>query len=510
MQAKTKVLVNTIVLYAKAVINTLIALVSVPLILKALGQSDYGLFNLVAGVIALLSFLNASMTVSTQRFMSVAMGEGNSEKLNLIYNTSFSLHVIIGIFVIFLFESFAPIVFSGFLKIEPDRIQAAVTVYQILIVSTFCTIMSVPLNAVLNANENLIVFAFLHILEALLKLLLAIILLYCPFDKLIFYSIGIALITVGVYFLKFVYIIRKYHNLNLHPKLYFDKTLFKEMFGFAGWNTFGSIALLGRNQGVAMIMNVFYGTIINAAYGIANQINGQMSYISSTLQQAINPQLMKSEGMSDRLRLIRISYISCKYSVLAICLPAIPLIIEMAYVLKLWLSDTPKFTVIFSQLILMLTIVAQYSSGIQSSIQSVGRIRPYFFTVSSILLLNIPVAYCLLENGFPPPYAIVCFIFTEFLSLITRLLFARKYVGISLRDYFSKVVLKTVVPMFSAAIPVCLIHILMPESFLRLLSVCMLYAAIYLVIVWLFAFNKSERDYFIKLIPFKRKRSNVG
>lgn len=509
MQAKTRVMVNTAVLYGKAVITTILSLISVPIILRALGQSDYGLYNLLAGVIAMLSFLNASMTVSTQRFLSVTMGEGNSEKLNFIYNTSITLHLIIGLFVILLFEVFAPLLFSGFLSIEPERVAAAKIVYQVLVISTFFTIISVPFNAVLNAYEDLVVFAIIHIFEALLKLLVALMLIYCTWDRLIYYSVGIAIIAIVVFLIKLVYVYIKYKQLTLSIKKFFSREQFNQMFGFAGWNTMGSVALLGRNQGIAIVMNVFFGTLINAAYGIANQINGLMSYLSSTLQQAINPQLMKSEGMNDRERLIRISFISSKYSVLAICLPAIPLIIEMPYVLLLWLRDIPPYTIVFSQLVLTLTIVAQYSSGIQSLIQSVGRIRPYFITVSLILLLNIPLSYFLLKMGCPPYYTIICFIILEAVALLIRLLFARKYVGVSIRNYLKSVLFPTLLPLFCAGVPSYLLHITIPESFSRLVLISAVYAIIYLIMAWIFSLGKSEKDYFIKVLPLKRKRDNI-
>ena len=505
MQTKTRVLVNTVVLYGKAVITTVLSLISVPIVLKALGQSDYGLYNLVAGIIAMLSFLNASMTVSTQRFMSVSMGTGNREEINSIYNTSIILHLIIGLFVVLLFEVFAPVVFSGFLNIDIERIGAAKIVYQVLIVSTLFTIVSVPFNAVLNAYENLVVFAIIHIVEALLKLLVAIVLIYSTFDRLILYSIGIALISVVIFVAKLVYISYKYRKLTLQPQRFFNKEQFVKMFGFAGWNTLGSVALLGRNQGVAMVMNVFYGTLINAAYGVANQINGLMSYISSTLQQAINPQLMKSEGMNDRNRLIRISYLSCKFSVLAICFPAIPLIIEMTYVLTLWLKDVPLYTIAFSQLVLTLTIVAQFSSGIQSSIQSVGRIRPYYITVSAILLLNIPISYIFLKEGFPPFYVIVCFIILEVLSLFTRLLFARKYVGISIQEYLKRVMYPISITLLCAGLPALSLHVLLQQSFIRLVLVCITYAVVYIIVAWLVVLEKNEKEYFSNIIPFLKR-----
>jgi O-antigen/teichoic acid export membrane protein len=483
-------------MYAKAIITTLISLVSVPLILKALGHSDYGLYQLIGGVIAMLSFLNASMTVATQRFLSVSMGENSSGKLNIIYNVGFISHLIIALFLFIIFEAFEPFVFSGLLNVAEERVFAAKIVYQVIILSTVSTVLSVPFDAVLNAHENLIVFAIIHIIDSVLKLILALVLIYSPIDRLIFYAIGMGLIAVLALLMKYYYIKWKYRDLQLKPRRYFDREQFKKLFGFAGWNTMGSMALIGRNQGIAVVLNVFHGTIINAAYGIANQINSLMNYLSQTLQQAINPQLMKSEGMRNRERMMRISYISCRFSVLIICLPAIPLIIEMPYVLKLWLKEVPQYTVILSQLVLTLTIVTQYSSGIQAAIQSVGKVRSYYITVSSFILLNIPISYVLLKLGLPPYYTVICFIGIEIITLVVRLVFVKKYVGISLIHYFKEVILITIITMLSGAIPSYLVHLLLPESFVRLIIVCLLYIIIYIVVAWFIALDSNQKDYF--------------
>lgn len=500
MQTKTRVILNTAVMYVKAIITMLISLVTVPLILKALGHSDYGLYQLIGGVIAMLSFLNSSMTVSTQRFMSVSMGENDADKLNTIYNVGFVLHLLISVLILFLLEAFKPLIFSGFLNIESDRMFAAQIVYQILIISTILTVLSVPFNAALNAHENLTVFALIEIIDSLLRLLLAFVLIYSPIDRLVFYSIGMGIVAVVVFTMKFLYVRYKYKYLVLKPRRYFDKKQFSKMFGFAGWNTMGSMALIGRNQGISVVLNVFYGTIINAAYGIANQVNSLMNYLSQTLQQAINPQLMRSEGMKDRERMMRISYISCKYSVLIICLPAIPLIIEMPYVYKLWLNNIPPYSVVLTQLVLVLTIVSQYSSGIQSAIQSVGRVRSYYITVSLLLLLNVPLSYFILRAGYPPYYTVVCFIGVEIVTLITRLIFVKKYVGIEIKKYFFEVVFPTVITMVVSSVPAFFIYTTMTESFGRLVLVCSIYAISYVTLAWFLVLDTEQKKYLQSMI----------
>lgn len=494
MNSSKRVMFNSIVLYIKIIITMLISLVSVPMILHALGKSDYGLYNLVAGIIAMLAFLNSSMAITTQRYLSVAIGEKNLDKLNNIYNVALILHLGIGLIIVALFEICALFLFDGTLNIEPERIQAAKIIYQFIVVSTFFTIISVPYTAVMNAKENMLTFSIIAIIDSLLKLGLAFYLGRCPFDRLIVYGGGVALISFLSMFFYRIYVKVKYKEFKVNFMTYYSKESLIQMLGFTGWNTLGAVAMIGRNQGIAIIFNLFCGTIANAAYGIANQINGVLGYFSTTFQKALNPQLMQSEGMHNRTRLIRISMISSKYSVWVIALFAIPLIMEMPYVLKIWLKDVPEYTLRLSQLILVLSIVYQYSVGLMSSIQAVGRIRNYFIVMSVLILLNLPICYFLLKLGSPLYYCLIVFIVLEFISLIVRLLMANKLVGIKVVDFVKSVVFPTSLSMIISLVISLPCHLLMKESFFRLITVCLIYLIVYIVIAWFFVFDKEVKQ----------------
>lgn len=489
MNHTQKVMFNSIVLYTKIIITMLISLVSVPMILNALGKSDYGLYNLIAGVISMLSFLNSSMSITTQRYLSVAMGENNKDKLNTIYNVSLVLHFVVGLVIVLLFEICYMFIFDGFLNIEPNRIHAAKVVYQFIVASTFFTIVSVPYGAVMNAKENMLAFSIIAMIDSMLKLILAFYLSRCSFDRLVIYGGCIALISFMNVLFNQIYVRIKYKEFKISPIKFFNKDYFIKMLGFSGWNTLGAIAMIGRNQGIAVIFNLFCGTVANAAYGIANQINGVLGYFSSTFQRALNPQLMQSEGMYNRSRLISIALKSSKYSVWVIALFAIPLIIEMPYVLKLWLKEVPEYTLRLSQLVLVLAIVYQFSVGLMSSIQAVGKIRNYFITMSILILLNLPICYFILKNGFPLHYCIVVFIIIEFISLITRLFMAHKIVGIRIKDFVMKVFLPNILCIIAGGLVAMIFHFLMEESFLRVVFVSMSYLFVYLVIAWYFVFD---------------------
>ncbi len=489
MNHTQKVMFNSIVLYVKIIVTMLISLVSVPMILNALGKSDYGLYNLIAGVISMLSFLNSSMSITTQRYLSVAMGENNKDKLNTIYNVSLVLHLVVGLVIVLLFEICYMFIFDGFLNIEPNRIHAAKVVYQFIVASTFFTIVSVPYGAVMNAKENMLAFSIIAMIDSMLKLILAFYLSRCSFDRLVIYGGCIALISFMNVLFNQIYVSIKYKEFKISPIKFFNKDYFIKMLGFSGWNTLGAIAMIGRNQGIAVIFNLFCGTVANAAYGIANQINGVLGYFSSTFQRALNPQLMQSEGMNNRSRLISIALKSSKYSVWVISLFAIPLIIEMPYVLKLWLKDVPEYTLRLSQLVLVLAIVYQFSVGLMSSIQAVGKIRNYFMVMSILILLNLPICYFILKKGFPLHYCIVVFIIIEFISLITRLLMAKRIVGIRFKNFVIEVFLPNILCIIAGGIFAAIAHFLMEESFLRIVLVSLSYLFVYLVVAWYFVFD---------------------
>lgn len=501
MNTTNRIIFNTIILYAKMLIVMFINLWTIPLLLRALGQSDYGLYQLVAGVITMLTFINAAMTVSTQRYMSVAMGESNNEKrLNTIYNVSLLLHLVIGLGIVIILEILTPFLFHGFLNIDPDRIGAAEWIYQFLIISTFFTILSVPFDAELNAYENMMVFAIISIIDAVLRLAIVLALPYLSGDLLIIYGAGMAVIAILNAVIKYGYTRKRYTS--MYPSIdCLDKNTFKEMFGFAGWNTFNAFAITGRNQGIAIILNLFLGTIVNAAYGIANQINGLLVYFSATLQKSFNPQLMKSEGMKDNNRMLRYSFSLSKMSIIAISILALPIIFEMPYLLSLWLGDNvPQYTIEFSRYTLIISIIFLSSTGLMSAIQSHGIVQKYTITIACALTLNLPLTYFILWFGLSIHYVMLGMIVIEILCLGIRLYFARSLCQLSVKEFITRIIL----PLYgiSGLTALCLwgITLFFSPSFIRLCITVALSIIVYLPLTYYVVLSDVERLNILKAI----------
>lgn len=491
-RASTRVAFNTMILYAKMLITMGISLYSTRLVLNALGVSDYGIFNLIAGVIAMLSFLNAAMTTSTQRYLSFHQGTGDFEMQKKIFTNSWILHIAIGVIVVVLLLTLVPFLFSGFLNIPLDRIPMAKALYYFMSASVFFTIIAVPFTASLNTHENMLWIAIVNIIESFIKLGIAISLLYfIQNERLIVYGVLMAILSVISFALYAAYCLKKYDECNVR-NYQIDKPLIKELGGFAGWNVFGSLCAVGRFQGLAVILNMFFGTAVNAAYGIANQILGQLQFFSGTMLRAINPQIMQSEGMNDRQRMLRLSTIASKFGFFLLAFIAIPCIFEMPVILKLWLKNVPDNTVIFCNLTLIGAMFMQLTVGLQSAFQATGKIKYYQLIVGGLILSNLPIAYCLLLAGLPSYSVLVSYICLEFVACFTRLFLLKKLAGLSIREYILSVFVKVFLPLLTIIATCWLITNYLKFDF-RFLVTITISIVVFAITIYFTGFCKDEK-----------------
>lgn len=447
MSSVNKVALNTAILYSRMLITMGISLYSTRLILNALGSTDYGIFNLIAGVIAMLSFLNTAMATSTQRFLSFHQGKKDIHMQKKVFTNSLLLHICIGVLIVLCLEVAGIFLFNGFLNIPNDRIHQAETVYHFMSVTVFFTIIAVPFTGSLVAHENMLWVAIVNIIETLLKLGIAILLMYLQTDKLIVYGLLTASISILSLILYLVYCFREYEDCTLENLTVVDVPVIKQLTSFAGWNLFGSLCGLGRSQGIAILLNIFFGAVINAAYGIANQVAAQMNFFSSTMLRVLNPQIMKSEGANDRQRMLRLSMIASKFGFFLLAFFAIPCIFEMSTILNLWLSNVPENTSAFCRLMLLGALVNQLTIGLQSAAQATGRIKAYQAIVGSVLLLNLPIAYILLKFGYPAYSVLIGYAVIEAIACVLRIFFLKYLAGLSIREYISRVFMREVIPV---------------------------------------------------------------
>jgi O-antigen/teichoic acid export membrane protein len=449
MNPSNRVIYNTLILYAKMILTVGITLYSVRLILNALGASDYGIYNVVGGVISALSFLQGAMTVSTQRYMSYYRGTQDISKQETIFGSSVILHFGLGLFIILILFFIQPLIFSHFLNIPEERISIAGTIYYFMSFSMFCTVMSVPFIASLNARENMLYIAVIGIVQVLLTLLLAVYLSFSSMDRLLLYGAGSCLVQFVTLILYVIYCTKKYEECNIRSIRTPNKKVTKELLSFTGWNTFGALSGICKSQGVAIVLNLFMGTVVNAAYGIANQISNQLNFFSSTMLRAINPQIMQSEGANNRERMLRLSIIASKFGFYLIALFAIPVMFEISSILSWWLKSVPDNTAMFCQMILLSIMINQLTIGLQSAIQATGRIKNYMIFVGSTKIMMIPVAFLFLKWNLPLISVMIAYVIFEFTAGILRLICLKVYGQLSIKYFIRNTFFKEILPVAS-------------------------------------------------------------
>lgn len=493
MKAGSRIIMNTGILYARMAITVFISLYATRLILTALGVTDFGIFNVVAGAISMLTFLNSAMASATQRFMSYAEGAGDFQKVKSIFNVSVVLHLIIALLVLLLLEVVGYFLFNGILKIPEARIDVAKLIFQFMIISTLFTIISVPYDAVINTHENMMLFAVLGVIEALFKLAIALYITYSAFDHLTAYGFLTAGLSIMLLIIRRMYCLRKYEECKINLKQHFSKPVFKEMTGFAGWTFLGSSSSMLANYGQGILMNMFFGTVVNAAQGISGQVSGQLGAFAVTMLKALNPIIDKSEGAGNRELMIKASLTGTKAAFLLLIFFYIPVFIEMPYIFNLWLKNVPEYAIIFCRLLLLRNLVEQLYITISSSISAVGNIRKFQIYVSILRFAPLLISYVLFYYKGPPYSLYLVFIGYSISESILTLYFSNKYYNLSiplfLKEVIGRCILMVVLSTMLSLIP----YVIMGEGIVRLITISFVSSLSLTITAWYIGFNSEER-----------------
>ncbi len=492
MKSASKVIMNTGFLYTKMLITILISLYSTRLILSALGAVDYGIFNLIGGVIGMLAFINGSMVIATQRYLSISLGAGDMPRLKAVFTSSVILHLLISLFIVFSLEIAGLFLFNGALNIPAERIGTAKTIFHFMVISTFFTINAVPYDASINTHENMLVDALVGIFESLVKLGIAVLLIYVNSDKLVLYGLLSACLTILIRVIKSTYCLKKYEECKINYRIKPDYALIKEMTGFAGWNLFGYFCSVLKSQGLAILLNMFFGILVNAAYGVANQVNSNIKHFSTNMIRAIMPQITKSEGSGNRDRMLRLSILASKMSFFLLAFFAVPIIVEMNFVLDIWLEKVPENAVIFCQLILLLSMMYQITIGTMTAVTSVGNIKSFQIAVGAIEIFNLPAAYFLLKMGLPAYFVFINSIFWEFIAGNMRIWYAHKIANLNIREFLTRTMfLSFLTAGFAAFLAYLLTQVFQP-SLLRAAAVFMVTSVTMVLMGWFVVLTKEE------------------
>ncbi len=481
---------NTLLLYIRSIFLIFIGLYTSRVILLSLGVEDFGIYNVIGGVVTMFTMISSSMTAASQRFISYALGEGDATKLRKIFSTSVTLHIIIAVGVTLLIEIFGSWFFYTKLNIPSQRMDVAFWVLQLSIATLFVNILSVPFNSAIIAHEKLSAFAYLSILEGILKLVIALCLILATFDYLLLYAILMFMVSVLIQSVYVIYSKTKFAETR-HIRLALEHQIFKEMFSFASWNMLGSASFLLRNQGVDILLNLFFGVTINAAKGICNQVQASVYQFVTNFQTAVTPQLTMSVAQQNFSRTHELIIRGGRYSFYMLSLFAVPLIVATPEILELWLKKVPNYSVIFVRWTLVYLLLDTLSRFLINAVLAYGKIKVYQIVVGITKILTLPFVYIWLLLGGDPVSGILANIIIEIGCLAFRLYFNKKYNGLSCIDYICKTILPCWGIFILALIPSLIIrsHITTNIFFLSADSII-----ITLVVIACFGFNKEERQ----------------
>lgn len=497
---------NTLVLYIQMFVSMLIGLYISRVVLNVLGVEDFGLYNVIGGVVAMFGVLNSAMASSTSRFITFELGRGNNDRLKLVFSVSLLIHILIALLICVLAETVGLWFLKTRMQIPPVRMQAAIWVFHFSIISAFISIINVPYSAVIIAHEKMGVFAYFAILDMVLKLVVVFLLQAVDFDKLKVYAMMLVIAQVIMQIIYWGYCFRKFDE--ARGGIRWNKPLFKEMASFAGWSMFGDSAVLLFTQGVNILLNIFFGATVNAARGIAVQVQGVISRFISGFQTALNPQITKSYAANDLTYMHKLIYVSSKYSFFLLLLLSMPIFLDIENLLVWWLKIVPEHTVNFVRVMLLISLVDSLANPLVFAAKATGRIKIYQSILGSLLLLVVPLGYVALKFGLPPESVFIVHLIIVIIGQIVRVWLIRNMIELPLREYLVQVVYKCfIVLLISPIVPFILYHLL-DESIYRFIVIVVTSCVSILTIGYVLALDKSEKLFLIdsvKLIAKKYK-----
>lgn len=441
---------NTVFLITRTVVTSLVGLFTVRELLKVLGAESYGLFNLVFGIALLFSFINSAMISSTQRYLSYHMGTESADTLRQVWKSSFFLHLIIGIFVCLLLLVFKNIFIFNILNIDEGMISSAVFIYYGSIATVFITIMQSPFNALVLSHEKMSFYAWISLASAALKLAVVYILYILTSNKLENYTL---LYFSSSFIIFAIYVLYcKYNFSYIFAKTKFNPVLTKEIFFYSSWNLYGSFAAVSKSQGINIILNIFFGVLINAAYAVTNTVSSVISTLINSVTAAINPQIYKSYAQKDNQRNFDLITYGSKYSYLFAVFLISPLYLSTEVIMGLWLESVPDYSVEFIKLTLVATVINCLSGPLMTGIQATGEIKAYQIIVGFVVFANLPISYALLYLFEEPTIPFLVSIVIAIVSMYLRLLFLNRLTGYDISSFFKNALLPSVLVTLSFSV----------------------------------------------------------
>ena len=486
---------NTLLLYVRMLFGMLVSLYTSRVILQTLGVEDYGVYNVVGGVITMFTFLNSAMSSATSRYITFEIGKGNMEQLKKVFSTSLQIHAVIALLIVILGETVGLWFLMNELVIPVGRMDAAMWVYQCSIVSCVVGIMSVPYNADIIAHEKMSAFAYISVLESILKLAIVYLLVVLPFDKLKVYAVLVLMVGLLIRYIYTRYCHKHFEESHYIHRI--DKSLLKGMSSFAGWSFWGNLAAILYSQGLNMMLNIFFGPVVNAARGIAIQIQSVVQQFVYNFQMALNPQITKTYASGELDRMHSLMFRSARFSFMLLFFLSLPIMLETNYILTLWLGIVPENTVIFARIIIAISLIYTIANPCVIANQATGKVKVYQAVVGGLLLLILPISYIVLKMGAPAYSVFIVHFCVESVAQFARMYMLRNMIDLPLWSYVKNIYLPIMgVVLLSVVLPM-LVYNNMQEGIIRLLTVgmtCVISVAITSLFVGM---TRNERTFLI-------------
>lgn len=502
MEPTKRIILNTAVQYVRTFLSMIIMLVSTRILLKTLGDSDYGLYAVVGSTVFMIGFITVSLASSTQRFLSFSHGVGNKQELRVIFSNAFYLHLFIALLIATVMGILGS-TFIGSLKISSDKVDAASFVYVMVLLMTLITFVTAPLRALFVARENILFVSIVEVIDALLKLLGTISLQYISCDSLKVYSVIMLSVSCFNLLAYAIYAFARYEECHIPSPRELSRSCLKKLTGFAVWNVYSVGSGVVRTQGLAVIVNHFLGTLVSAAYGISQQVYNAVSFIAMSILNAVNPQLMKAEGAGNRTLMLQLSTKESKYSFLMLSLLLIPLVMEMPAILDFWLDDVPEHAVMFCRFVLIAYIWDQTTIGLTSANQAIGKIRNYSLLISTTRLMTLPLAWLCLKKGYDVSVVMTVYLAIDVLIGFMRIPFLKVTGGLCVKSYCQEVYLRCFLPAFGI-LAISWLVTQIPDFDYRFVVTEVLSVLTGIALIYPFALTNSERDWIKQRV--KRKR----
>lgn len=492
---------NTFFLYIRTIVILLISLYTSRVVLDSLGETDFGIYNLVGGVIVLFAFMTDAMSSATQRYLSYEIGKNNISEAHRIFSMSISIHIMIAVIVFVLGETIGLWFVLTQLNIPVDRQVAAMWVYQLSLIGCCLGIWRIPYNASVICYERMSFYAYISIIEALLRL--GIVWLLAIFeDRLVVYAI---FVTTVIFIMNVIYYVYCHKNFSIcHYNFFWDKILFKKLMSFSGWSMFGSISNVGVNQGLNILLNIFYGVIVNAALGIANQVQGAIASFIFSFQTAFTPQMVKLFALRQKGDFFKLICRSSRLSYCLIFLIAPAMLVCLDSVLNLWLTSVPAYTKPFVMSLILYSIIDSLSGPLWIAVRATGDIRNYQLLMSALIVLNLPVMYIIMATGFSPIVAVAIRPCVNIVTHIVRIYYLKQTQDFPSNIYWKDVMLRCFL-MTLISIPLCLIvlKVILNRTILMTMLSMSIIIIQNIILVSAVGLKASEREMVFKFIYSK-------